>query len=443
MKKVNYILLSAGLMISLFGCKPNLKETVITNGDADFTRYVAIGNSLTAGYSDAALSKDGQTNSYPNMLATQFKMAGGGEFKIPYMNAGAGSDASGNPRRILGYVVPCGSTVPTLSPVFDPAGATPINNVAAGGPYNLVGVPGARAIDANFSLYSSFNPFLQRYAQTPGTSTMLTEALRINPTFFTLWLGSNDVLLYALGGAVFSASPLVPQISDPISVQNALTQMVDTLTKNGAKGAIANVPDITSIPYFTTVPWNGAVLTQGKADTLNAAYAGLGLTNITWIAGANGFMIVDSTAPGNMRHATANDYILLTTPGDSLRCGLWGVSPAKPLKDQFVLDATEALAIATATNQYNNTIASLATTYHLALVDINALLKNFKSGVTYNGISLSSTFVSGGTFSLDGVHPNPRGYAIVANEFIRSINRTYNASIPLVNPVQFDGVIFP
>ncbi|GBL35589.1 hypothetical protein EMGBS15_11840 [Filimonas sp.] len=207
----------------------------------------------------------------------------------------------------------------------------------------------------------------------------------------------------------------VLQFSDPSSVQAALTLMVDSLTKTGAKGAIANVPDVTSIPYFTTIPWNGAVLTQGKADTLNALYASYGLTSITWTAGANGFMIVDSTAgpaAGFMRHATASDYILLTTPGDSLSCAMWGVSPAKPLKDQFVLDASEALAVATATDLYNTSIANIAANYKLAHVDINSLLKKLKSGFVYNGVSFNASFVSGGAFSLDGVHPNPRGYAL-------------------------------
>ena len=40
-----------------------------TSGTADFSRYVAVGNSLTAGLSDAALFIEGQTASYPNMLA--------------------------------------------------------------------------------------------------------------------------------------------------------------------------------------------------------------------------------------------------------------------------------------------------------------------------------------------------------------------------------------
>ena len=57
----------------------------LTAGSADFSKYVAVGNSLTAGFSDNALFKAGQQNSYPNILAQQFAEVGGGEFKIPYL----------------------------------------------------------------------------------------------------------------------------------------------------------------------------------------------------------------------------------------------------------------------------------------------------------------------------------------------------------------------
>lgn len=444
MKKIQYILCTAGAILTMVSCKTNLEESPISKGTANFSHYVAIGNSLTSGYADGALYRDGQVNSYPNMLSEQFKLVGGGDFKIPYMNPGGGSDASGNPRRVLGYVIPCGTTKPTLSPILDPKGPSVFNNVSATGPYNLVGVPGARAIDAVSSLYGTFNPFLNRFCQTPGVSTMLTEALRNNPTFFTLWLGSNDVLLYALGGAVPPTSPFSPTISNPAVVDSSLSLIVDTLTKRGAKGAIANIPDITSIPYFTTIPWNGAVLTQGQADTLNALWHGYD-SLITWKAGANGFVIVDENMTDSLklRHANASDFILLTTPGDSLSCGKWGVLPGKQLKDQYVLDMKESLDIASATAQYNATISGLASKYKLAFVNINSLMSSLKSGIVYNGVSFNSTFVSGGAFSLDGVHPNPRGYAMIANEFIKAINSTYKSSIPYVNPLQFNGVIFP
>lgn len=62
----------------------------LTSGTADFSKYVALGNSLTSGFSDGALFIKGQQGSYTNIMAQQFKLVGGGEFKIPYTNDNIG-----------------------------------------------------------------------------------------------------------------------------------------------------------------------------------------------------------------------------------------------------------------------------------------------------------------------------------------------------------------
>jgi len=53
------------------------EQVVITPGSANFSNYVSLGNSLTAGFSDAALFIAGQEASLPNMLASNFALAGG------------------------------------------------------------------------------------------------------------------------------------------------------------------------------------------------------------------------------------------------------------------------------------------------------------------------------------------------------------------------------
>ncbi|MFM7895363.1 MAG: G-D-S-L family lipolytic protein, partial [Flavobacterium sp.] len=67
-------------------CEPEFENEVGANytaGDADFSSYVAIGNSLTAGYMDGTVYRVGQTYSFPNLLAQQFALVGGGEFTQP------------------------------------------------------------------------------------------------------------------------------------------------------------------------------------------------------------------------------------------------------------------------------------------------------------------------------------------------------------------------
>jgi hypothetical protein len=41
------------------------------------------------------------------------------------------------------------------------------------------------------------------------------------------------------------------------------------------------------------------------------------------------------------------------------------------------------------------------------------------------------------------VHLTPRGYSIVANEFIKAANNAYGSTIPLANVSAYNGVTFP
>lgn len=112
----------------------------LTSGSANFSKYVALGDSFAAGYSDNALFIEGQKGSYPSVLAGQFALAGGGEFKVPFMadNVG-GLLLSGNlvagPRLYFNGTAPVPvSGVPT----------TEITNHLSGS-YNNMGVPGAKS----------------------------------------------------------------------------------------------------------------------------------------------------------------------------------------------------------------------------------------------------------------------------------------------------------
>lgn len=73
---------------------PNSTDgTPLTAGSADFSKYVALGDSFAAGFSDNALFIEGQKGSYPNVLASQFALVGGGEFTNPFMTDNIGGFA--------------------------------------------------------------------------------------------------------------------------------------------------------------------------------------------------------------------------------------------------------------------------------------------------------------------------------------------------------------
>ena len=114
-----------------------------------------------------------------------------------------------------------------------------------------------------------------------------------------------------------------------------------------------------------------------------------------------------------------------------------------PLQDKHILIPTEIQEIATATDAYNVTIQTAATTNGLAFVDAKALMIQLISGgISANNYTMTATYVTGGTFSLDGIHPSPRGYALIANKFLEAINTTYGSNFKGVN-VGLYRILYP
>jgi hypothetical protein len=421
----------------LFSCKPELEEISLSSGSADFSKYVAIGNSLTAGFADGALYRSGQENSYPAILAQQMLMCGGGEFKQPLM-----FDELGFGGRLL-----LDATIE--QPVVAPGEPDALNfaSIADRGPFNNLGVPGAKSFHLvpGAEAFSQMNPYYGRFASQPGVSTVLAEAKAQNPTFFTAWIGANDVLGYALeGGAADS-------ITDPGLFQMALGALLQEMIANGAKGAVANIPDITAIPYFrfmnTRLPFNALVINEQQAAALNAAYAPLNALikslnstdTIYFAAGPNPFVIADRDLPWGMRQMTANDLFLLRLPTDSISSHGWGSSV--PIPNRHVLTTSEIQRIGNAIGSYNEIIMNLANQFDLAYVDINQFMfQTTSSGINRDGITFTGDFVTGNTFSLDGIHLTAKAYAMVANKFIEAINKKYNSNLKEVSPLYYPGI---
>jgi hypothetical protein len=435
----------------LLSCKPNLTVPTPSKGSIDASRYVAIGNSITSGFADGALYYDGQMVSFPNLVAQQLKLVGGGNFAQPLMPVSSiGVGSNGNAPFKLDYSTDC-LGVTSLAPVSKAAqgdvSAFSTNIYTAQGPFNNMGVPGAKAITVAVSGYGNpangsgnYNPFFTRMAKNPTSSSMLSDAMLLNPTFFSLFIGNNDVLAYATNGG--ASDFITPSANFDASI-NAI---VDSLTKNGAKGVIGNVPDITALPYFTTVPWNGLAITrQGQADTLNLAIwsNGTATGRYNFKVGNNPFLIKDPSAPLGQRLIKEGEFILLNVPLDNIKCH--GLGSIQAIPNQYVLTAAEIANIETAVSAYNASIRAVADNpkNNLAFVDVNAFLNQTKTGFVYNGITLSAAFVTGGAFSLDGIHLTPMGNALLANEFIKAINVKYSSTIQQVDATKYHSIIFP
>lgn len=432
MMKINTLVLL--LAIAVTACKPMIDEPAPSAGTADFTTYVALGNSLTSGYRDGDLFRSGQLNSYPLMLATQMTFVGRkGDFKQPLMVDETGF---GNRLKFTGLTA--------TGPVIVSYGAANPQNfasIASAGPYFNLGVPGAKSFHLPFAGYGNpaagagnYNPYYARFA-TSATASVLGDALAVHPTFYSLWIGNNDVLLYAINGG--SSDAITPAATFTASV----TATVQALKATGAKGVMANIPDISSLPYFNTVPYNALALTdQSQVTALNAAY-GNGALGISFKIGANAMVIEDQSAPMKMRQIRSTELVCLSLPTDSIKLKGWGSQ--KPVPAKYILDDNEIASVKAAIIAFNASLATIATQNNVPLIDMNANLLQAKAGFISGGMKFNTSFISGGLFSLDGIHLTPRGYAVVANYFIDGINSYYKATIPRVEISSYQGIVFP
>ncbi len=468
MQNIKYI--ASLLCVVLFTqCEVEHKDFKPSNGNADFSNFVAVGDSYTAGYTDGALSLSGQQNSFSYILSEQLSHVGSKDFKQPLIPAGK---SIGSMKNGSFYLVETGNENAPIAPNTKVPGnvellSKPENWV--NGQYQNVGVPGAKSFHllapefGNPTLgEGNFNPFYSRFASNPGVSSVLSDALSNNPTFFSCWIGGNDVLSYALAGgegsvAGVGASDITPETVFDVKIADIINQ----LTSNGAKGVIANIPYVTAIPYFTTIPYNAMPINQKVIDDFAPVLAGYnqlasakGYPTIDLVVGNNPFLIFDSSVDlglagsgsplepfNNVRQATSKDRLLLTARAVASTPEFL-TYPV--LANKYVLTETELITIKNATDHFNQTLKSMANTNGLAFVDLNALTnKASTTGVLVDGNIYTSTFVSGGTFSLDGIHATGKGNAIIANKFIKAINMKYNANIPLANVNQYSTVVYP
>jgi lysophospholipase L1-like esterase len=475
-KYIGVLLLSIGVA----SCDVNNELDAITEeavptvqlntGDLDFSNYVAVGASFTAGYTDGAMFKAAQENSFPNILATKFKVAGGGDFNQPLMNDN------------IGGLLFNGTPVQPTRFYFDGAGPARLGAVPTTelttvltGPFNNFGAPGAKSFHLGVLGYGQLNPYFGRMASSP-TASVMGDVLAQSPTFFTLSeIGGNDVLGYALaGGAGVDQSPSTTNptgnlnpatygpndITNPLVFADVFSSMVTALTANGAKGVVANLPYITSLSNFTTVPYNPVPLISNQAAEVNAGYATyngallfvqsnslidaaeVAKRTISFSGGQNAVVIVDEDLTNltgfgipSFRQATSDDLLVLassaiigTLADPNNPASVYGVGV--PLGDQWVITPEEQMAIKTATDAYNATIETVAAANpNITMVDFKGvLIEAATSGISFDNYTMTTNLVTGGLVSLDGIHLTGRGYALMANRILGAMDTEFGSN---------------
>ncbi len=454
MKKIlSTIFILAFIAVIITGCQDRSNLTAPTpqspiSGSADFTSFVTIGNSITAGYQSSALYQDAQVWSYGNQIAKLVNTT----YAIPLIS---------NPG--IGGQYQIRSLTPNLVLIQQPSSGLPINSTYAK-PYNNLGIPGATVFDIVNATSGTTclqalggggsNPFFDIILR--GQGSQFHQAKLLQPTFVTCWIGNNDVLGFATSGGFKPTSPTTSAFFN-----NYYGALGDSLASLGAKVVVANIPEVTTIPFFTTV---GPLMSQ----------------EIPWAsltaAGSPGFCYQKHgvTLPDPTSFATQSDLatlkVLVTLTGQNYAgllgtpTGKWykdnhypalplgidttkpfGFDPRNPWPDALILDADEIVTAATATAAFNTEIQNVATAKGFGLVDIHAIFNNIfmqsilHGGLTYTGVEFSAFFITGGLFSLDGVHPSSQGQGLIADEFIKVINAKFGANLPQINLATIPG----
>ena len=113
------------------------------------------------------------------------------------------------------------------------------------------------------------------------------------------------------------------------------------------------------------------------------------------------------------------------------------------------MDKEEASLVSERVTAFNTIIAQsvedLNLSERVAIVDISSELNTFYAGgVFVDGVLLTPAFAPPfGAFSEDGVHPNTRGYAYIANLFIDAINQKFDANVLKVQVSTYPGTALP
>ncbi len=398
-------------------------------GSADFTRFVAIGDSYGAGVSSGSMNERHTPYSWPAVIARQ---AGAPQFVQPLVSY----PGIGNELTLVNVV----SFPPSIIPAT--GSGSPLNTTYPA-PFNNLSVPGAQVRDVITLTGAEQNP-----SRTPelfarfilrGLGTQVQQAIAQRPTFVAIWIGGNDVL-----GAVLSGTPAALTSLD--SFRTSYNAMLDQLVA-GAPAAgmvVGNLPTtIAGVPLVSTVaPYIVDPVTR-------QAVRGPDGNPIYYVADLGG---------GNFGQLPVGSVVLLTAStklatGFGIPAALKPLPPfnqlpnvGTPLADSDVLTPTEIAAIVTRATEFNTVISQAAAARDIPVVDINAFFNQAATGINVGPFRFTGSYITGGLFSLDGFHMTDIGYTMFANRYIRTINSAYHTEIPVASIATFlqnNGAFFP
>ena len=362
-----------------------------------FKSYVALGNSITAGFQSNGINDSTQRQSYARLLATQ--MGTQYHYASLAMPGCTPPIANGLTGALVGNAPAGTCALRSASSVTDI-----LNNVA---------VPGARVLDPTSATTVASNALTTFIL---GGKTQVQKAIQADPTFVTIWIGNNDVLQPALSGLY------QPIVSTQTQFQTAYDAMISELQAGAPDlkgGVLIGVAKAQYLPSFTT----GALLfaTPAAQGAINAA------TGKT--------VVIDASCNGSTSLINIVSLIPAIKAGTHpavIACAK-GIYPA-PVGDVYVLDPTEQATLNAAIDAYNSYIQQKATAINFAYYDPNTLFAAKKASGDIPpfpdfGSSKATTQTYGTLISLDGVHPTALAHKLIANDLIGVINAQYKTTL--------------
>ena len=371
--------------------------------DPIFQRYVALGNSITAGYQSSGINDSTQRESYAKIVAEQMH---------------------------TGYVYPalvgfgCAPPVVNFLTQARVGGGTssqcqlrnPATTVLV---QNNVAVPGATSADPTATTTKASNILTQLFL---GGKTQVQRALDAKPTFVSVWIGNNDVLDAATKGVTGANATLnTAGITDTTTFRANYKKMMDQLlVQPGLKGILIGVVNVTAIPALFPAE---SLLTNATFKAKFDAIAGATTTVLANCPGSHA--LVSYGIAGQIRAGTHPAVI-------SCQKNV----PAAPVGDWFVLDSTEQRIFNTDIARYNSYIANKADSAGFAYLDPNPLLYSLRqSGAIPTLPDFTNPTAPFGTYiSLDGAHPSGKTHRLAANAIITAINLKYHTTLATVTP---------
>ena len=398
-----------GAVVALAACDSNnmvLGSRVPATGDI-FKSYVALGNSITAGFQSNGINDSTQRQSYARLLAIQM----GTQYHYASLAMPGCTPPIANTQ--TGALVGTGSTDKTCLLRVGTSVTDILNNVA---------VPGARVLDpisASTVASNALTTFIL------GGKTQVARALDASPTFATIWIGNNDVLVAGLSGIIVP-QPALGQagiISTQAQFQASYDTMIQQLTDGapGIRGVLIGVAQVANLPSMSS-----AALIASSPAIQAGINAATGKT-----------VTIHPNCTGSAALIDIPQLLVLIRNDKHpaiIACDKATPNLPFPVGDLFVLDAAEQATLSATIAGYNAYIAQKAAAVGFAFYDPNILFAakraNFELPPFPNLASATLTF--GNLISLDGVHPSAAAHQLIANELIGVINAKYGTSLSRV-----------